>query len=608
MGNEQGDKSMDKWKHREIRTRNDAAELLLDMIRPLKEFYSPGHSWLKAGHTGVHYGNRAAWMEGFARVLWGLGPLWSQDNSGLPDRLKKEEEEWLSWYLEGIIHGTDPVHEEYWGDLVDYDQKMVEMAALVTAVSLSPGKLWDPLTNRQKENLYTWLNQINQKQVHPNNWRFFRILVNMMFRLLELPWSEDAMKDDMAVIESCYTGEGWYYDGNPGQVDYYIPFAMHFYGLIYARLMEEKDPVQSRIFKDRSDLFSRDFIYWFAGDGQEVPYGRSLTYRFAHSAFFGAMGFAQVEGPEYGIIKHLALKNLEQWVRRPVFDNAGVLTIGYWYPNLFMSERYNAPGSPYWALKAFFLLAIPQDHPFWLAQEAEYPYEEKKLLSHPHMLITHDSHHHVLAYVAGQHCRNHGSCPEKYEKFVYSNKFGFSISRGFGLSEGAFDNTLAASLAGEERYQMRYGAESWEITEEEVKLSYRLMPGVKVTSRIIPQGAWHVRIHEICTEHEIDVADGGFSIKVESGKYEPHHVEIKEGMAAAHFPWGISKVVSLSGGTGTIVDDFPNTNLFHPLTVIPTIRHCLKPGVHKIITCVMADDSEDAMKLSAEIPDVSNFI
>lgn len=595
---------MEKWKERRIVTRNDAAEVLLDMIRPLKGFYSPGKSWLKLGNTGVHYGDKPAWMEGFARVMWGLGPLWSQDNESLSAELKQEADEWLNLYLEGMIHGTDPDHEEYWGDLVDYDQKMVEMASLVTGISLSPQKLWNPLTEKQKENFYQWLNQINDHKVHPNNWRFFRILVNMMFQLLDLPWSEEVLEDDMAVIEGCYTGDGWYYDGNAGQVDYYIPFAIHFYSLIYSQLMEQKDPERSRMFKERSRVFSHDFIYWFAEDGREIPYGRSLTYRFAHSAFFGAMGFAGVEGAGFGVMKSLALKNLEQWLKLPIFDNGGVLSIGYGYPNLFMSERYNAPGSPYWAFKSFFLLALPQEHPFWQSEEETYPYEEKKLLSHPHMLVTHDSHNHVLAYVAGQHCRNHGACPEKYEKFVYSNKFGFSVSRGFGLSEGAFDNTLAVSLVGEERYQMRYGAQDFEVSEDEVKITYRLMPGVEAVSRIIPQGAWHVRIHEIRTEHEIDVADGGFAIPVESAKYDRSCIEEGEETASASFPWGISKVVSLSGGKGKMVDAFPNTNLFHPLTVIPTICYRLKPGVHRLITCVMADDSEEAKRLAGKIPDV----
>ncbi len=311
-----------------------------------------------------------------------------------------------------------------------------------------------------------------------------------------------------------------------------------------------------------------------------------------------------MEGAGSGVMKHLALSNLGQWMKRPIFDNGGVLTIGYGYPNLFMSEKYNAPGSPYWAFKVFFLLAVPEDSPFWNAEEKVYPYEEKKLLPHPHMLITHDGHGHVLAYPAGQHCKNHGCCPEKYEKFVYSNQFGFSVSRGSGLGEGAFDNTLAVSLAGEERYQMRYGADRLGVTEEEVRIACRIMPGVMVESRIIPKGAWHIRIHEIRTEHEIDVADGGFAIAVESGKYDRSHIEDGEGAAGAVFPWGVSRVVSLSGGTGQVVDAFPNTNLFEPLTVIPTICHRLAPGVHKLITCVMADSSEDAGRLSSQVPEI----
>lgn len=65
------------------------------------------------------------------------------------------------------------------------------------------------------------------------------------------------------------------------------------------------------------------------------------------------------------------------------------------------------------------------------------------------MIITHDEYNHVLAYVTGQHCKgDHGQSPAKYEKFVYSNQFGFSVSKGTSLEEGAFDNTLAFSHKG----------------------------------------------------------------------------------------------------------------------------------------------------------------
>ena len=94
------------------------------------------------------------------------------------------------------------------------------------------------------------------------------------------------MEEDRAVIEGCYEGDGWYHDGNKGQLDYYIPFAIHFYGLLYAKFMVKEDPEYSYILKERGRKFADDFIYWFDKDGREIPYGRSLTYRFAHGAFF----------------------------------------------------------------------------------------------------------------------------------------------------------------------------------------------------------------------------------------------------------------------------------------------------------------------------------
>ncbi len=262
-----------------------------------------------------------------------------------------------------------------------------------------------------------------------------------------------------------------------------------------------------------------------------------------------------------------------------------------------------------------------EDHPFWQAEEEVFPYESQKMLKHPHMLITHEEGEHVLVYPAGQHCQQHGCIAEKYEKFVYSNHFGFSVSRGTDLRSGAFDNTLAASLAGEERYQMRYGVESFEVTEERVKTSYKLMPGVHVVSEVIPCGKWHVRIHHIDTEHEIDVAEGGFALEAQRsftvvpgrsiGKYSPEDIALEEEIRAgqmlegtdqaicrssakADLPWGISQVVSLTGGKGQVVDAFPNTNLFYPLTVIPMVIKRLMPGSHLMITCVMASREKTA--------------
>lgn len=602
-----------------VKIRKDLAKLLLEWVRPLKPYYSEGHAYLHIGNTAAHYGEKSARMEGFTRVLWGLGPLFATDNEDLSTEELAEIGEWNSICLDGLIHGTDPFHSEYWGDVYDYDQKMVEMAAIVTALLLAPGKMWKPLSAKQKENVQNWLEQINHCRIHANNWRFFRILVNVFFTVQNLQPDEERLAEDLQVIENCYDGDGWYFDGNPGQMDYYVPFAMHFYGLIYSYFMKEADPGRCASFVERGTLFFKDYVYWFAGNGSSVPFGRSLTYRFAHSAFFAAYAMAG-ENVDYGVAKGILLGNIRFWTGKPIFDAAGILTIGYEYPNLFMSEKYNAPGSPYWGFKTFLALAMPASHPFWLAEEKKMAYKEQVCLAHPHMLITHNGEH-AQMYPVGQHCMEHGACAAKYEKFVYSNQFGFSVPRGTTLESGAFDNTLAVSRAGENFYRMRSGVEAFEVTEEYTRAEYSVGKDVRVESIVIPLGRWHVRIHRIHTKDTIDVADGGYAIGKEechrlrlvsgkeSGKYREDMVRWEQHGVFCDFPWGFSgirAVADLDGVTATsatLVQAFPNTNILHNLTVIPTLCATLEPGKHTLISCVYGDKERNP--LSDEIPKIS---
>ena len=36
-----------------LNTRSDVATLFLDLMRPTKQFFSPGHAYLNLGHTGA---------------------------------------------------------------------------------------------------------------------------------------------------------------------------------------------------------------------------------------------------------------------------------------------------------------------------------------------------------------------------------------------------------------------------------------------------------------------------------------------------------------------------------------------------------------------------
>ena len=102
-------------------TKQEWQGLLSDLLLPLKEHYSSKGAQLLLGSSGATYEQRTITMEAFARPLWGLVPLWAGGGS-----LDGFEE----IFRRGIAAGTDPQSEEYWGDLHNYDQRMVEMAAL----------------------------------------------------------------------------------------------------------------------------------------------------------------------------------------------------------------------------------------------------------------------------------------------------------------------------------------------------------------------------------------------------------------------------------------------------------------------------------------------
>jgi hypothetical protein len=109
-----------------VESRTDLINLLHSLITPLADAQSDGGARIRIGHTGTHFDTGAADFEGYARALWGLTPLWAAE----PDR--PEFVQWRERWIEGMRNGTDREHEEYWGDVRDRDQRMVEMAAVVS--------------------------------------------------------------------------------------------------------------------------------------------------------------------------------------------------------------------------------------------------------------------------------------------------------------------------------------------------------------------------------------------------------------------------------------------------------------------------------------------
>ena len=102
------------------------------------------------------------------------------------------------------------------------------MVTIGLALAMKKDKLWDPLSEKEKKQLSSWLYQVNQCELAENNWLFFPVIVNLGLKKVMEPYNQKVMETALCRIEDCYLGNGWYSDGISKQRDYYIAFAMIF--------------------------------------------------------------------------------------------------------------------------------------------------------------------------------------------------------------------------------------------------------------------------------------------------------------------------------------------------------------------------------------------
>ncbi|KAH8725050.1 hypothetical protein GQ44DRAFT_681997 [Phaeosphaeriaceae sp. PMI808] len=611
------------------------------LLRALKPYQSAHGARIRLPLvTGTHFDDVAAQLEGFARALWAVGTLM---HSSIVT--KTEYEELIEPYVKGLANGTNPHHSEYWGPVVVRDQRMVEMEIISFALLAAPEVMFHSQTDEAKQNITEWLKTINGKDFPTTNWLWFRVMTNLaLVKVCNVSHSTviEAMKADLDLMEQFYLGDGWAADGmwskEGRQADYYSgSFAIQFSQLIYAKMAQDIDPERCERFRSRAKEFSLSFWRYFDSNGSAIPFGRSLTYRFAFAGFWSAAAFAEVDLPEplhdWGVVKGLLLRHFRWWSdKQDIFNVDGTLTIGFAYPNMYMSEDYNSPQSPYWAMKSFLALGLLENHTFWTAEEKPLPRLETSMATSirppMHIICSTENHHFLLS--AGQYCPWPLKTTEaKYGKFAYSSQFGFSVPTGTLIQQIAPDSTLALSIDGGETWRV-----PWRVSEHSFGtatvhnkgMTMEILPAlrstwapwkgadIEVITHLIPPSKrwpdWHVRVHQIINkglnETRIRSIQGGFAIQgrgAKLGEVLPTMTDTT-GLAArdiGSFPEGTHQVTggalvcsnagasgvraieiiqsqglnsNIPNGTGQseILKPDANTNLMHQRTLIPIIR------------------------------------
>jgi hypothetical protein len=567
-------------------TRVDLQNAFLSLEAPLLAAADPQAAGLNLGVNRAWYGIEATRLETVARYLWGLIPFTAGGgvSRGWPI------------VLDAITHGTDPAHPQYWGPAGDNDQRSVEMASLGVALRMVPEKIWEPLTAQQKDRLASWLGGMVGKGLVKNNWQFFRLLVTLGLRHIgRAPASADEMETQaITLIDSMYLGDGWYSDGINNPRDYYIPMAMQFYGMLLGHLAAS-GPVAARAaeWKDRARIFGHDFVNWFSADGAALAMGRSLTYRFAQGAYWGGCAIAGVDTYSPGELKGMLLRHFRWWWKQPMLNGDGTLSLGFCYPNMNMLEPYNASGSPYWAFKAFSVLMLPETHPFWLDPEKPLPGRPTPdAQTKPCFLIDRDPDSgHIVALNAGQ-CYHDWPLRHrdaKYAKMAISTFFGPTVGPNREwISGSGIDGTISVQLSTRftldgTLWQNRGLTENQQVFADHTVSDWLTIHGVAIRTWLIPAGpAWHVRIHLVKTDRDIQLAEGGFAAA------EPEiQLKTESSVLANGQDKGLSGLIDLSGGRAVDLNDVePNSSLYHSRVKTPVAITGLPVGTHWLRTAV----------------------
>jgi len=516
----------------------------------------------------AHFGEEIAKIEGFLRLLWAEA-----------FNIDGREKEYFKNLCQGILNGTDKNSKHFWGDIPDYGQLFVEMVALSVFLIESKTYFWDKLTNAEQIQIASYMNQITDANITLNNWQFFKVMVQVAFYKLGVSFfTKEGLDNSIAIVNSYYLDEGFYTDGNTTSKDYYISWAFHYYGLLYDRYMSEFDPETSAIFIERAQLYLSAYLAHFDSDGIAVAYGRSLAYRFAQGALLSMVALTGKIDVDFNLLGSLLLGHISYWMNQEITKPDGSLAVGYAYPNVIMAENYNSAGSAYWAFKYFALLGCDKDHPVFDATPTSLPLGRKAFKTGN--FIAETTADQTFFYPINNTATTDGY-KDKYNKFVYSTKFAFSVSKGIlHLDEGAFDNTLAIKDPDTGLFLTKLTEENFEIFEDQLVFTWSPKQGICIKSTIIPKGNEHQRIHEITTDKQMEIFDMGFAN--DALKAEETLVTKTEKSATITTPYGVIGSKSIKGyDEALVVNTTPSTHLLFKKAALTGLKATVFPGNHR---------------------------
>lgn len=338
------------------------------LLEPLAKLFKSGRASLPINGPASANGANSDKLETFARPLLLAAHYLQSDPE--PDSASFRNEI-ARRFREGLVAGTATATAESWGPDANYHQIHVEMGLLCLALQIAPAQLWLPLSRAEQDQIAAWLATARHSGFVDNNHYFMGIHLLEFLRATGYAQPGDAQVVDTYFerLEALHRGGGWFQDGINQAFDYYNAYAFNFYGLWWTHLHGAANPARAARWRGWARAFTADYEHFFAASGEHPAFGRSITYRFNSIAPFGLAVLENCTDLPLGRIRRLCTRNLEFFLRRPIYQEQGCLSVGWTDRFDASAELYTGAGSPYWAAKGFSPLLLPPTHAFWHSPE-----------------------------------------------------------------------------------------------------------------------------------------------------------------------------------------------------------------------------------------------
>ena len=439
----------------------------------------------------------------------------------------------------------------------------------------SPGLLWPHLPEGAQDALVKMAGlSLDHFTLSINNWNLFPILIQLGLKRLGLPWDRAAVDSLWLELELMYKGEGWYADGYHRQFDYYVAWEMHAFGLVAANWLADERPDLWERACHRAVRFAQSYELYFDDIGRHIPYGRSLSYRYAAATFWGVAAWLGVPGLSQANLIQKTHANLTAVALNS--EGMSVTDLGFTYHQQLLPEPYIATGSALGS-NAFQVLAIPADSSAWLGDPNPqlFSKEAYRIEAVPNLILsrTHGGRQAVLYNQGSMHPFDFGNHPAKYGKFAYSSHFGFNLA---SPAFPSLDNMISFSWDGvfwshRFHFQPLPPQGGWIVSRHR---PFRESSEVDVVTALIVKDCWHVRVHRVLSSGEdLFVREAGFPLDTAARGEAETSGQYGNVLAWIRGSNGVSGVYGLRGSWEAESSGiFPNLNTYSRYSMVPLLK------------------------------------